>query len=255
MLEQLLTVENLIALLTLTLLEVVLGIDNVVFLTILTGKLPEEKQRGAQLLGLALAMVFRILLLFCISWVMKLTMPLFTLPLDMAMQGSGGPGEPFAITPKDLILIAGGLFLLGKATHEIHGELEEDKQSRTASKQRADYAAVLVQVVAMDMIFSLDSVITAVGMAKSITVMVIAVVVAMAVMMVFANKISAFVHRHPTMKMLALSFLLLIGMVLVADGLHFHIGKGYIYFAMGFSLIVEMLNLRAKKKRQAAQAT
>ena len=243
---ELLTPENLIALLTLTALEIVLGIDNIVFLTILTGKLPQEKQRGAQLIGLAMAMAFRIVLLLCIGWIMSLETPLFTLPLE-APAVEGDTPKPFGITPRDLILIAGGLFLLGKATHEIHGEMEEGEPERKAAQQKAAYASVIAQVVVMDLVFSLDSVITAIGMAENIAVMVIAIIVAIIVMMVFAGRISDFIGRKPTIKMLALSFLLLIGTVLVAEGLHFHIGKGYIYFAMGFSLFVEALNLRAKK--------
>jgi predicted tellurium resistance membrane protein TerC len=221
-----------IALATLTALEVVLGIDNIVFISILAGKLPHGRQPAARRLGLALAMVTRILLLLSIVWVIGLTKPLVTV---LGQDVSG----------RDVILMAGGLFLLAKATHEIHGSLEGDT-AHAAGGERAGFAAVVVQIALLDIVFSLDSVITAVGMTHMIGVMIAAVVIAVAIMMISSGPISDFVHRHPTIRMLALSFLLLIGVSLVAEALEFHIPKGYVYFAMGFSVLVEMLNLRVR---------
>ncbi len=229
--------EAWIALVTLTLLEIVLGIDNIVFISILSGRLPEEERPRAMRIGLGVAMGSRILLLLAIAWIMRLTAPLFEV-LGHAISG------------KDLILMAGGLFLLGKATTEIHAKLEGEAghvEREGAQKWGTTFAGVIVQILLLDMVFSVDSVITAVGMAEDVAVMVIAIVVAVIIMMVAATRVSAFVNRHPTVKMLALSFLLLIGMSLVAEGLDQHIPKGYIYFAMGFSLFVEMLNLRLAK--------
>ena len=225
-----------IALVTLTVLEVVLGIDNIVFISILSEKVEEGRQKAARQTGLALAMVTRILLLFSIVWVMRLTEPLFEL------LGHGFAG-------RDLILAGGGLFLLAKATHEIHDNLEGSGHERKRAGS-ASFASVIAQIAALDIVFSLDSVITAVGMADHIGVMIVAVIIAIGVMMLSAGTISDFVARHPTVKMLALSFLLLIGMTLVAEGLGQHISKGYIYFAMGFSVFVEMLNLRMRKDRK-----
>lgn len=231
---ELLTTENLIALLTLTSLEIVLGVDNVVFIAILAGKLPVHQQRKARNLGLMLAMVMRILLLFAIGWVARLTSELFT------VFGHGVSG-------RDLIMLIGGLFLIGKATYEIHHKLEGPDTLDRKKQVPAVFGAVILQIIMIDIVFSLDSVITAVGMARSIVVMIAAVVAAVGIMLLAAGSISAFVERHPTMKMLALSFLLLIGVMLVADGCGQHIPKGYIYFAMAFSLIVEILNLRIRK--------
>ena len=222
-----------IALVTLTLLEVVLGIDNVVFISILAAKLPSSQQKRARQIGLALAMVTRILLLLSISWVIRLTTPLF------AVFGH-------EVSGRDLILLIGGLFLIGKATHEIHHKLE-GVQGHDDATVRAAFGAVVVQIMLLDIVFSLDSVITAVGMVDRVEVMVAAVVIAVIVMMVSVEAISAFVGRHPTVKMLALSFLLLIGVMLVAEGFHTKIPKGYVYFAMGFSVFVEALNIRAQK--------
>jgi len=222
------------AFVTLFALEVVLGIDNVIFISILAGKLPVERQASARTLGLALAMVMRILLLFSIAWLARLTEPLLKL-------------ADFTLSGRDLVLLVGGLFLLGKSTFEIHDKLEGAEHQRSA-RARASYAAVLTQIALLDIVFSLDSVITAVGMVEQIGVMVAAVIAAVIVMMVFAGPVSHFVDRHPTIKILALSFLLLIGTALVAEGLHFHIPKGYIYFAMAFSVGVEMLNLRMRAK-------
>ncbi|HJR43362.1 MAG TPA: TerC family protein [Gemmatimonadaceae bacterium] len=222
-----------IALLTLTALEIVLGIDNIVFISILAGKLPERQRDKARRLGLAAAMVARILLLLSITWIMRLTNPLF---------------EVFGqeISGRDLILIGGGLFLIAKATHEIHDKLEGEEGEK-ARKIPPTFSSVIIQIMLLDIVFSLDSVITAVGMAEDVSIMIIAVVIAVGIMMLSAKGIGTFVERHPTVKMLALSFLLLIGVTLIAEGLGQHISKGYIYFAMGFSVFVEVLNLRLKK--------
>lgn len=234
----LLTADGLVALLTLTALEIVLGIDNVVFIAILTGKLPQEQQAGARRLGLGLAMITRIMLLLAISWIMGLTAGLFRLDIFAFEQDVSG---------RDLILLAGGLFLIAKATYEIHDKLEAGGEHGIGGRRAASYAAVIIQILLLDLVFSLDSVITAVGMADEIIIMVVAVVIAIGVMLAFAGPISRFVERRPTVKMLALSFLLLIGVMLVAEGFHRHIPKGYIYFAMAFALFVELLNLRLRK--------
>ena len=225
--------EAWIAFATLLALEIVLGIDNVVFISILAGKLPANQQAKARYLGLALAMVTRIILLFSISWMVRLTAPLFTV---FGMEISG----------RDLILIVGGLFLIGKSTHEIHQKLEGER-GQVSARVAPTFTGVIVQILLLDVVFSLDSVITAVGMVNQIGIMVAAVMVAVIVMIGFAGAIGRFVERHPTVKMLALSFLLLIGMTLMAEGFDQHISKGYIYSAMAFSVFVEVLNLRAKK--------
>ena len=221
---------------TLLALEIVLGIDNVVFISILAGKLPANQQAKARYLGLALAMVTRIILLFSISWMVRLTAPLFTV---LGIEISG----------RDLILIIGGLFLIGKSTHEIHQKLEGE-QGGSMARVAPTFTGVIVQILLLDIVFSLDSVITAVGMVDQVGIMVAAVVAAVIVMIGFAGAIGRFVERHPTVKMLALSFLLLIGMTLMAEGFDQHISKGYIYSAMAFSVFVEILNLRAKKAPQ-----
>lgn len=229
------TSHNLIALLTLTFLEIVLGIDNIVFISILAGKLPHEQANRARSIGLAAALITRILLLLSLTWVMQLTEPIFR------VFGLG-------ISGRDIILAIGGMFLLFKATREIHERLEgEEKHSET--KAVVSFSGVILQIALLDMIFSLDSVITAVGMAEALWVMITAVVAAVGVMLLASRFIMDFVNRHPTVKMLALSFLLLIGFTLVVEALHVEIPKGYIYFAMGFSLFVEMLNLRARAKK------
>ena len=226
-----------VAFLTLTALELVLGIDNVIFIAILAGKLPHEQQQRARTLGLGLAMLMRIALLFALTWIIRLTAPLFTV---LGQEISG----------RDLILLGGGLFLLGKSTYEIHVKLEGE-EGRASASVGPSFTSVIIQILSLDVVFSLDSVITAVGMADRIGVMIAAVVVAVAFMMVFAGPIGRFVERHPTVKMLALSFLLLIGVTLIAEGLDRHIPKGYIYFAMAFSVFVEMLNLRLRRPRTA----
>jgi predicted tellurium resistance membrane protein TerC len=232
--ESLFTVENGIALLTLTVLEIVLGVDNIVFISILADKLPKEQQPKARRMGLGLAMITRILLLLSLSWIIRLENPLFTLPVFN-----------IGISGRDLILMGGGLFLIYKATHEIHDKLE-GKEGEASAKVAASLAAVVIQIGLLDIVFSLDSVITAVGMAREIAVMIAAVVIAVGIMMYASNPLSEFVSKHPTVKILALSFLLLIGTSLIAEGLHQHIEKGYVYFAMGFSVFVEMLNLRMR---------
>jgi len=223
-----------IALLTLTVLEIVLGVDNVIFISILAGKLPKDQQAKARRVGLILAMVMRILLLFSIAWIIKLTAPWFTV---FGQEISG----------RDLILLLGGLFLLAKATHEIHDKLEGE-EGHGSARVAASFMSVIVQIMLLDIVFSLDSVITAVGMADDLGVMVAAVVIAVGVMMVSAGAISTFVDSHPTVKILALSFLILIGVSLTAEAFEHHIPKGYIYFAMAFSVFVEMINLRVRSK-------
>jgi predicted tellurium resistance membrane protein TerC len=237
-LDAILDPQVLIALLTLTALEIVLGIDNVVFISILASKLPDQQAPRARTVGLAAAMITRILLLFSIAWIIRLTAPLFHVF-----------GQD--ISGRDLILIAGGLFLLAKSTHEIHERLEGEEAHRIV-KAAPSFASVIFQIAMLDIIFSLDSVITAVGMANQLWVMIAAVVVAVGIMMFASGAISDFVNRHPTVKMLALSFLLLIGFSLVVEALEFHIPKGYIYFAMGFSVFVEMLNLRSGSRKAEA---
>jgi predicted tellurium resistance membrane protein TerC len=235
--EALANPEVWIALLTLTALEIVLGIDNVIFISILAGKLPPEQRDRARIVGLSLAMFMRIALLFSLSWVIGLTATLFTV---LGQEISG----------RDIILIGGGLFLLVKATLEIHGKLEGEEHASGGVVASATFTSVIIQILLLDIVFSLDSVITAVGMAQDLWVMVTAVVVAVGVMLVSSGWIANFVNRHPTVKILALSFLLLIGMSLVAEGLDFHIPKGYIYFAMGFSVFVEAINLRIRGRGQ-----
>jgi predicted tellurium resistance membrane protein TerC len=233
MFDAFLTTDGLIALATLTFLEVVLGVDNVIFISILSSKLRADQQLRARRLGLMAAMGMRILLLMSLAWMTRLTTPIFTL------LGHGVSG-------RDLILMIGGLFLLAKATLEIHDKLEGE-EGHSSAKVVPSFGAVIVQIMLLDIVFSLDSVITAVGMAEDPSIMVAAVIIAVLIMMVAAEPISAFVNRHPTVKVLALSFLLLIGVSLIADGLGFHIPKGYIYFAMGFSIFVETVNLRVRK--------
>ncbi len=233
---EILNFENLLALATLTGLEIVLGIDNIIFIAILTGKLPKENQKTGRSIGLALAMLMRIGLLLSLSWVMSLTEPLFSIL-----------GQDFS--GRDLILLVGGLFLMAKATTEIHQKLEGQEHERSV-KAKVSFGGVLFQIALLDIIFSLDSVITAVGMAQQIWIMIVAVVLAVGVMMLFSGAVVQFIEKHPTFKMLALSFLLLIGVMLVVDGFGKHVNKGYIYFAMAFSLFVELLNIRIRKKSE-----
>lgn len=228
-----------IAFATLTVLELVLGIDNIIFISILAGKLPPEQQGRARVIGLALALVMRVILLFSLSWVIGLTAPLFTV---FGQEISG----------RDLVLLLGGLFLIGKSTHEIHGSLEGE-EGHKVGKVYSSFASVLIQIALLDIVFSLDSVITAVGMVEQIEIMIAAVVISIGFMMFFAGPIGNFVQRHPTIKMLALSFLLLIGFVLIAESFDRHIPKGYIYFAMAFSVFVEFLNMRLRKKGEPVE--
>jgi len=246
--EAVLNLDSLVALLTLTVLEIVLGIDNIIFISILAAKLPKEQQARARLVGLGLAMFMRIALLLSLAWIVRLTEPLFTV---VGQEISG----------RDLILIGGGLFLLGKSTWEIHHRLEGEEAHATATdaagatvkveRKSAAFTGTIIQILLLDIVFSLDSVITAVGMANELWVMITAVIIAVVVMMVSAGPVSSFIEHHPTVKMLALSFLLLIGAALVAEGLDQHIPKGYIYFAMGFSVFVEFLNIRTRRRRAA----
>ena len=230
--ELLTSPEAWVALATLTVLEIVLGIDNIIFISVLADRLPADQRPKARQLGLGVAMATRILLLLSITWIMRLTAPLFAL-------------FQHAVSGRDLILIVGGLFLLTKSTREIHHKMEGARDAHTPSAKVVTFTGVLIQIALLDMVFSMDSVITAVGMADDLAVMVVAIVLAVGVMMISAGPVGDFVSDHPTVKMLALSFLLLIGMSLVADGAGLHIPKGYIYFAMGFSVFVEFLNLRA----------
>lgn len=226
-----------IALLTLVALEIILGVDNIVFISVLSSRLPEEERFRARTVGLALALFGRVGLLLSLTWIMRLTRPLFAL---LGQEFSG----------RDLILLCGGLFLLAKATHEIH-EASEGEGAHSDGARRISLASVLVQILILDLVFSLDSVITAVGMAENVGVMIAAVVIAVLFMMVSARAVADFISRHPTVKMLALSFLLLVGTALIADGLGLHLPRGYVYFAMAFSVFVEMLNLRASRRRSA----
>ncbi len=229
-----------ISLITLTALEIILGIDNIIFIAILAGKLPAAQQARARRLGLSLALITRVLLLMSLTWLMGLTKPLFTLPvLEHGLSG------------RDLILLLGGLFLIGKSVVEVHEKLEAEDGHVTSGKARASFASTIVQILLLDIVFSLDSVITAVGMANNLGVMIAAVVIALGVMLVFAGAISDFVNRHPTLKILALSFLILIGVMLVGESLGQHIPKGFIYFSMAFAFGVEMLNLRLRAKQKA----
>jgi len=233
--------EAWIALLTLTVLEIVLGIDNIVFISILAGKLPPNRQARARTVGLAIAMITRVLLLLSLTWMMRLTEPLFAV---IGHEVSG----------RDLILLIGGLFLIWKSTHEIHERLEGESAVDRTARGPVTLGGVLVQIALLAIVFSLDSVITAVGMANQIAVMIAAIMLAVGFMMFAAGPVSAFVERHPTVKMLALSFLLLIGVTLIMEGVGQHVSKGYVYFAMGFSVFVEALNLRARKGRGAGSA-
>lgn len=232
--EELFSVQAIVPFLTLCALELVLGIDNVIFISILSGKLPKDQQQKARTVGLSLAVITRVCLLLSLAWVIGLTAPLFTV-LNEEVSG------------RDLILIIGGLFLIAKSTHEIHSKLEAD-ETTTGTKASSKFFGVIFQILLLDVVFSLDSVITAVGMVNQISIMIAAVIVSTFVMVFLAKPISDFVDRHPTIKILALSFLLLIGVTLIAEGLDQHISKGYIYFSMAFSLFVEILNIRLRKK-------
>ena len=235
-----------VSLLTLTVLEIILGIDNIVFISILAGKLPADQQAKARQVGLSLALFTRVLLLCGLAWMVRLTRPLFHIPT------LGLLPEPHPVSGRDLILLGGGLFLLWKSTHEIHEKLEGEDGAVT-SRLAPNFVSVIVQILLLDIVFSLDSVITAVGMARQLGVMIAAVIIALVFMLIFSGRISDFIQKHPTLKVLALSFLLLIGCALVAEGFHKEIPKGYIYFAMAFSVGVESLNLRLRSKQAATK--
>lgn len=238
---ELFTWPNAVALLTLTALEIVLGIDNVVFIALLSGRLPEAQRAKARQTGLALALITRVAFLFLVTMILRAaTTKLFTFPLT-----------GHEVSGKDLIVAVGGMFLIWKATHEIHGRLEDEEEHRGPKGKAVSFAGVVIQILLIDIVFSIDSVVTAVGMAQNIWVMVAAVVISVIIMLIFAGKISFFIEKHPTLKMLALAFLLMIGVVLVADGLGQHIPKGYVYFSMAFSLGVEVLNIVATSRRKA----
>jgi predicted tellurium resistance membrane protein TerC len=232
--EELLTTEGIISLLTLTFLEIVLGIDNVVFISITAGRLPQEDQKKARSLGIILALVARIALLMGVSWIIGLKQPFLTF------------GD-FELSFRDIILIAGGLFLIGKSVSEIHAKLEGHEGSR-ATAVKLSLRAAIIQIIILDIVFSFDSILTAVGLVENVIIIVIAIVVSLAVMLLFAGRISEFIHKHPAMKLLAISFLMMIGLVLVIEGLHVHVPKGYIYFAMAFALGIEILNIKIRKK-------
>ncbi len=245
--------EALIALVALTAMEIVLGIDNVVFIVILTDRLPKHQQAKGRRLGLAIALVTRILLLCALKWLMGLTEPIFTLSQFGVPENWLGE-EVNQVSWRDLILLGGGLFLIGKSVHEIHNNIDRTDRKRSA-KKRVSFALVLIEIAILDIIFSLDSVITAIGMAEHLWVMIVAIMLAISVMLVCAEAVSEFVSRHPTLKILALSFLILIGIMLVAQGIGTHIDKGYIYFAMGFALLVEFLNLKVRSKVRASKVS
>lgn len=234
--EVFLHAEAWIALLTLTFLEIVLGIDNIIFISIVAGKLPKEQQKRARLIGLSLALVMRIMLLFAISWLVALTEPVITI-------------KEFGLSWRDLILIAGGLFLIAKSTSEIHHKVEGDEEHESSlSKGKTVFSKAILQIVLLDIIFSFDSILTAVGLTNELLLMIIAVIISIIIMMIFAGKISNFINNHPTLQVLALSFLILIGFMLSIEAFHIHVPKGYIYFAVFFSLLVEVINIRMRKK-------
>jgi predicted tellurium resistance membrane protein TerC len=237
----LLTADGIIALITLTVLEIVLGIDNIIFISILVGKLKESDQPRARAIGLGLALVLRLVFLAGASWIAQLTTPIITVPAMLGMDA------PFGFSGRDLIMLAGGLFLLAKATTELHEKLEGDSDVHTKTGT-SSFAAIIAQIIVLDLVFSIDSVITAIGLSQSFLIMAIAVIVAVGVMQLSAGSVSRFIHDHPTVKILALAFLLMVGMVLVAEGFHVHVPKGYVYFAMAFSVGVEFLNMRFRSK-------
>jgi predicted tellurium resistance membrane protein TerC len=235
MFDVIFTAEGMLSLLTLIVMEIILGVDNIIFISIIADRLPKSQQRRARVLGLSLALLMRILLLFSISWLVGLTKPILTI-------------SEFALSARDIILMAGGFFLLYKTTREIHHKIEGDEES-LKMKGRTTFAGVILQIIVIDVVFSVDSILTAVGLVDHLPTMIIAVILSMFFMLAFAGFISEFINRNPTFKMLALSFLLMIGFLLIADGLHYHIEKQYLYFAMGFSFLVEFLNLRERKKK------
>ena len=248
MLELLTSPEAWAAFVTPSVMEIVLGIDNIIFISIIVGKLPEPAAKRARQIGLLLALVFRVILLFFITWIISLTMPVFTVPFELPGMDGHSLFDP-EISWRDIILIGGGLFLIIKGTREIHGEMEHEEHA-LGHPVSASFGVLIAQIVVIDMVFSIDSILTAVGMADDVEVMIAAVILAIAVMYVASGPIAAFVKRNPTTKMLALAFLLLIGVALIADGLGFHIPRGYIYFSMAFAAVVEIFNVIAKRRRQ-----
>lgn len=255
--SSLFTVASLVSLLTLALLEIVLGIDNIIFISIATDRLPKEKQKRARTLGLALALLMRIILLLSITWIIRLTKPLFYITEDFPffnLEAATDAAFMYACSFRDLILIAGGIFLLFSATREIHKKIEGDEEGHGSGTSARSFRSVIFKIMLIDVVFSFDSILTAIGLVNNVLVMIIAVIIAMIVMLAFSGVVSRFVNNHPTVKMLALAFLIMIGMVLVADGLHFHVPKGYVYFSVAFSLGVEVLNLRMKRKQETRKA-
>jgi len=238
--DVLLSPDGIISLITLTAMEIVLGIDNIIFISIVTGKLPIEKQRKGRLVGLSLALIMRILLLMSITWIIGLSEPILSV------------GE-YDMSIRDLILLFGGLFLIGKTVSEMHAKLEGHEEERKNMGKHAAkqvFSMIIVQIILIDIVFSIDSILTAIGLVKEVIIMIIAVIISMIIMLIFAKPISDFVHKHPTIKMLALAFMVMIGTLLVVEAFHVHVPKGYIYFSMAFSLIVEMLNLRLRRKAE-----
>lgn len=240
----LLTSEGLIALLTLSFLEIVLGIDNIIFISILTNRLPEERRPKARAGGIGLALIARIAMLLGITWIIGFTKPLFTV-LEHSFTG------------RDLILFFGGLFLLAKSTYEIHHKIEGEEQDDTSGREAAKkgFLSILIQIALLDIVFSFDSILTAVGMTEHVSIMIVAVIISLVIMLIFSGAIAKFIEKHPTLQMLALSFLILIGFLLIADSFHYHVPKGYVYFAVFFSLAVEILNMRMKRNRKNKTTT
>jgi predicted tellurium resistance membrane protein TerC len=235
---EILTAEGLVALLTLTFLEIVLGVDNIIFISILTNKLPQDIRPKARTAGIGLALIFRVIMLLGITWIIGFTKPLFTL-------------FEHTITGRDAVLFLGGLFLLAKSTKEIHHkiDLDEDPHSKSAKKSVNSFVGAIIQIALLDIVFSFDSILTAIGMTRNLPIMIIAVVISLVIMLIFANRIAAFIEKHVSLQILALSFLILIGFTLIADAAHFEVPKGYVYFAVGFSLLVEIVNMRADRKK------
>jgi predicted tellurium resistance membrane protein TerC len=239
-----------VSLLTLTFLEIVLGVDNIIFISLVANKLPQQKRKRARVIGLSAALCVRILLLLCLSYIIGLTKPIFHLPLESILKDMGvaDAAESAAVSVKDLILMVGGFFLIFKSTSEIHGKVEGHHDTGTTKKATAAFSAVILQIVLIDIVFSFDSILTAIGLTQHIMVMIMAVIISMFIMMVFSGKISAIINKYPTLQMLALAFLILIGFTLILEGLDVHINKGFIYVAVLFSLIVELINIRMRKK-------
>lgn len=247
--EHIFTGEGLMALFTLTFLEIVLGIDNIIFISIVTNKLPQEQQPKARTIGLALALLMRIAMLVSITWIMGFKEPLFTIH---SFELWGIQISDFGFSGRDAILLAGGIFLLAKSTSEIYGKVEGDEHEHSAGGKKASFGNIILQVVLLDVVFSFDSILTAIGMTHDLPVMITAVVISIIIMMLFSGKISAFINNHPSLQILALSFLIMIGFMLVLDAFHHHVPKGYIYAAIAFSLIVELLNMRMRRKNKKA---